>query len=137
VLAPGRRTRAALGHLEADEGAFQGRAGGNEIRGLDQTAFEDLLRLPAGPLGAGDVDLGSHVGRLRKNYDSIGADLEESAEDGELLLFRTFPETKHALSEQRNQGRMMRQDAERAFAAGHDDFVDVALEGPPLWSDYL
>jgi hypothetical protein len=137
VLAPWRRSSAAFGDLEADQRPFQGGTSGHEVRGLEGGIFDDLFGFAAGTIRPGNVDVGRHVGGLREDDDAVGPNLQEAAEDGELLLFAVALETQDAGAEQGDERRVVRQDAERAFAAGHDDLVDIALEDPSLRSDYL
>ena len=64
-------------------------------------ASEDVLGLAAGPLGPLEVDLRGQVGGLGQDHDPIRANLQEAAEDGELLLLAAALEAQDALAEQR------------------------------------
>ena len=54
--------------------------------GSDEPAFQHALGLAPGPLGSLQVYLRGQVGRLGQDHHAIWADLQEAAEDGELLL---------------------------------------------------
>ena len=137
MLAPGRPARATLGQPDPDQGALQGGPGAGKVRRLYETTFEDVLGLASGSFSPLEVDLGAEVRRLGQDHDPIGADLDEAAENGDFLLLAAGLDTQHALAEQRDQRRMMRQDAHLALAPGHDDLVDVAGEGSPFRSHDL
>ncbi len=83
------RIGGSLRDLETDDRPLQRRASGDEVGGLDHAAFDDALGLATGPFRPLDVDLGGHVGGLGQDDDAVRADLDEAAEDGELLLVRT------------------------------------------------
>jgi hypothetical protein len=136
VLAPGHAP-AALGQADPNQSPLQSRSGAGEVCRLHETALEDLLGFAAGPLGALEIDLGRNVGRLGQYHDAIRTDLQEAAEDGELLLLAAYLDPKHALPEGRDERRVVGQNPHLALAAGHDDLVDVTLKGSPFRSHDL
>jgi hypothetical protein len=131
-----RSARPTLGEADSDERSLESGPRDRQISRLD-CALEDSLGLAAGALGPLEVDLGGHVGHLRQNHDAVRSNLQEAAEDGELLLLPAAFEAQHALAERRDQRGVVREYAKLAFAARDDDLVHIAHEGPFLRSDYF
>jgi len=137
VLPPGCSAGPALRQADSNERPLKSGSGTRQIGRLHESAFEHALRLAPGSLGALEIYLRSQIGHLGENHDSIRADLQEAAEDGELLLLIAPLEAQDSLAEKRDQWRMVRQNPELALASGHDDLVDITLEGSSLRSHDL
>src|SRR6185369_5808995 len=97
-LAPsaGPLAMAPLGNSNADQGRLEGGARGGEVGALDVARLEDLLGLLPRFLGSLQMDLGRHVGRLGHHDDLVRQDLEEAADDREVLVLAAFPQPKLA-----------------------------------------
>src|SRR5437667_2446825 len=114
---------AALGDLQADERLlkFGGDAGEVDVR---LAALELLLRAAAGFLRTGDVDLLSALGGVSEDGHAIVADFEEATGDGHVGLVDAAIDAHDAGFYHGQKGRVHGEDAEVAFDAGDDDFVD-------------
>jgi hypothetical protein len=99
VLSTPSDTRRALRQLDADEGALQCRASAGNVCRLDEAAFENVLCFAASSLGTFHIDLGREVRGFRHNHHSVRPDLQEAAEDGELLLLSPGLQPKHTGAE--------------------------------------
>jgi hypothetical protein len=144
LLAAGRGAAAArrfamtpFGNLDSNERALERCPGAGEIDFLSEFALEHLLGFASSTLGSFQIDLSAQVGSFSKNYDAIGTDLQEAAEDGEFLLCRTLLEPQDALSQQRNQRRVVRQNAQLPLRARHYHLIHVPLERLLLRSNDL
>ena len=131
-----RPTRPSLGETDSDQCPLERGPRSLHIGRLPCT-FEGMLGLPSGTLGSLEVDFGGHVGGFGQDHDAVRPDLQEPAEDGELLLLSAALDAQHALTERRDQRCVVREYAEFAFAARHDYLVDIAGEGSFLRSDDL
>jgi hypothetical protein len=137
VLPPSSAARSTLRHTNADQRPLKCGSGAGQVGRLNETTLQDSLGLAASPLRPLQVDFRGHVRGLSQHNDAVGPDLNEATEDGELLFLTRPFDSKNTLAEERDQRGMVRQDSHLTFAAGHDDFVDVAFKRTPFRSDYL
>src|SRR5204863_179773 len=83
-------------------------------------------------LGSVEVDVRSEVGSLGHDHDTVGSNLEEPAEDREMLLRAALADRQLTGTQRRDQRSVVGQDAELSLAAGQRDGVDrVAVRQPP------
>jgi len=132
-----RLARAALRKADPNESPLKCGPGTREVGGFDETVVDRVLGLAPRPLGTLEVYVRGDVGRFGQDHDPVRTNLQEAAEDGDLLLLAAVLEPQHALAEQRDQGRMMGQNAHLALDTRHDNFIDVAGEGSLFGRDDL
>jgi hypothetical protein len=137
MLAASRTARTTLCHTNADQRPLESGSGTGKISRLNEATLEDSLGLSASPLRPLQIDFRSHVRSLSKDHDAVWSDLDKTTEDGEFLFLARPLHAKHALTEERNQRRVVGQYAHLTLAAGHDDLVDVTVKGAPFRSHDL
>jgi hypothetical protein len=137
MLAASGAARSALCHTNADQRPLESGSGACQIGRLNETTLENSLGLSAGSLRPLQIDFRSHVRGLSQDHDTVRADLDETTEDGEFLFLARPLHAKYALTEERDERRVVRQYAHLALAAGHDDLVDVTFKRAPFRSNDL
>ena len=84
------------------------------------------------------VDLVCALGRIGQDRNVVGADLHETAADGDELVLLARPvKGQFPIRQRGHQRGMMGQNAQLPLNARGDDHVYIALEDDALSGDYL
>jgi hypothetical protein len=129
--------RTALRKADPNEGPLKSGPGTRQIGRFHEAVVDRVLGLSPRPLGTLEIYVRGDVGGFGHDHDPVRTNLQKAAEDGDLLLLSAGLEPQHTLAEQRDQGRVMGQNAHLALDTRHDNFIDVACEGSLFGRDDL
>src|SRR4249920_414618 len=92
---PGPLAVSPLGDADPEEGGLERGPGSGQVDRVGlRGALDGAFGIAPGFLGALEVDLAGHVGRLGHHDDAIRANLEEAAGDRERLLLPTLADAQ-------------------------------------------
>src|ERR1035437_1320039 len=102
MFPPSSATWSTLRHTNADQRPLQCGSRAGQVGRLNETTLQNSLGLPASPLRPLQIDFRGHVRGFGQPHTAVRADLDEAAEDSE-LLFLTGPfDAQHTLTQERD-----------------------------------